>query len=43
MGELLHDTTLDDKTNKMEGPVSSLMKSAGAVFSNPVMDKEIKT
>jgi hypothetical protein len=25
MGDVLHDETLDDKTNKMEGPVSSFM------------------
>lgn len=43
MGELLNDTTLDDKTNKMEGPMSSLMQSIGAAFSSPVMDEEIKT
>jgi hypothetical protein len=43
MGELLNDTTLDDKTNKMEGPVSSLIQSIGAAFSKPVMDEEIKT
>jgi hypothetical protein len=34
MGELLHDTTLDDNTNKMEGPVSSLMHSIGSAFNN---------
>ncbi len=43
MGELLHDSTLDDKTNKMEGPVSSLMQSIGTAFSGPVADEEIKT
>ena len=43
MGELLHDTTLDDKTNKMEGPISSLMQSIGGAFSKPVLDKEIKS
>jgi hypothetical protein len=43
MGELLHDTTLDDKTNKMVGPVSSLMQSIGVAFSGPVADEEIKT
>ena len=43
MGELLHDSTLDDKTNKMEGPVSSLMQSIGNAFSNPVMGEEVKT
>ncbi len=42
MGELLHDTTLDDNTNKMEGPVSSLMQSIGSAFTNPVTAEEIK-
>ena len=42
MGELLHDNTLDDNTNKMEGPISSLMHSIGSAFSNPVTDDEIK-
>lgn len=42
MGELLDDNTLDDNTNKMEGPISSLMQSIGAAFSNPVTGKEIK-
>ncbi len=42
MGKLLQNDTLDDTTNKMEGPVSGLMKSIGSVFSTPVTDKEIK-
>jgi hypothetical protein len=42
MGELLHDNTLDDNTNKMEGPISSLMQSIGAAFSNPVTGEEIE-
>lgn len=42
MGELLHDNTLDDNTNKMEGPISSLMQSIGAAFSKPVTGEEIK-
>ena len=42
MGELLHDTTLDDKTNKMEGPISSLVQNIGNAFSSPVTDEEIK-
>jgi hypothetical protein len=42
MGELLHDNTLDDNTNKMEGPISSLMNSIGAAFSSPVTDDEVK-
>jgi hypothetical protein len=42
MGELLHDNTLDDDTNKMEGPISSLIKSIGSAFSNPVTGDEMK-
>jgi hypothetical protein len=42
MGDLLHDDTLDDNTNKMEGPVSSLMRNIGSVFSKPVTNDEIK-
>ncbi len=42
MGELLNDNTLDDNTNKMEGPISSLMQSIGAAFSKPVTGDEIK-
>lgn len=42
MGELLHDNSLDDNTNKMEGPVSSLMQSIGAAFSTNATEEEIK-
>jgi hypothetical protein len=42
MGDLLHDDTLDDNTNKMEGPISSLIQSIGAAFSKPVTSDEIK-
>lgn len=35
MGGLLDDEMLDDQTNKMEGPVSSLLQSIGTVFSKP--------
>lgn len=42
MGELLYDNTLDDNTNKMEGPISSLIQSIGAAFSSPVTGEEIK-
>jgi hypothetical protein len=42
MGELLHDASLDDNTHKMEGPISSLIHSIGAAFSNPVTGEEIK-
>ncbi len=43
LGELLHDNTLDDTTNKMEGPISSLMQSIGAAFSKPVTGDDIKS
>ena len=43
MGELLHNNTLDDNTNKMEGPISSLMQSIGSAFSNPVTGEDVKT
>ncbi len=42
MGELLHDNTLDDNTNKMEGPISSLINSIGSIFSTPPTDDEVK-
>ncbi len=41
LGGLLHDDTLDDSINKMEGPVSSLMHTIGSVFSNPVVEEEV--
>jgi hypothetical protein len=42
MGQLLHDNTMDDKTNKMEGPISSLIKNIGNAFSSPVTEEELK-
>ncbi|MEP7237183.1 MAG: hypothetical protein ABI685_04950 [Ferruginibacter sp.] len=42
LGKLLQDETLDDNTNKMEGPVSSLMQSIGNAFSSPVTAEEVK-
>jgi len=42
LGKQLDDDTLDDTTNKMEGPVSSLIQSIGSMFSTPVTDDEIK-
>jgi hypothetical protein len=33
LGKILGDTTLDDKTNKMEGPVSNIMHKLGESFS----------
>ena len=40
VGDLLNDTTLDDNTNKMEGPVSSLMHAIGSAFSTPESKKD---
>ena len=42
MGEVLNNTTLDDNTHKMEGPISSLIRAIGEAFSEPVIDKELK-
>ena len=42
IGELLHSDTLDDKTNKMEGPISSLIQNIGSVFDNPTTKKDIE-
>ncbi|MES2372859.1 MAG: hypothetical protein V4557_09785 [Bacteroidota bacterium] len=33
IGELLHDPTIDDNTNKMKGPISSFMHKIENVFS----------
>lgn len=40
VGDLLDDTTLDDNTNKMEGPISSLMHTIGSAFSTPESKKD---
>ncbi len=40
IGLLLDNDTIDDKTNKMEGPMSNMMKSIGSIFDSPV--EEIK-
>lgn len=40
IGELLNDTTLDDKTNKMKGPASNLIKAIGNTFS--AADEKLK-
>lgn len=39
MGSVLHDNTLDDRTNKMEGPISSLMHAIGGSFSGSDSDE----
>jgi hypothetical protein len=41
MGELVHEETLDDNTNKMEGPISSLMHKIASAFSNPTNEEEV--
>jgi hypothetical protein len=43
MGKVVHEETLDDNTNKMEGPVSSLMHKIGSAFSNPSNEEEVNT
>jgi hypothetical protein len=40
MGDLLKDETIDDRTNKMEGPMSTFMKNIGSVFSTSEKSKE---
>lgn len=40
LGVLIDDNTIDDRTNKMEGPASSLINAIGAVFTNE--DEDIK-
>jgi hypothetical protein len=40
MGEILNEGTLDDPTNKMEGPVSNMMHAIGNQFSNNGVNKE---
>jgi hypothetical protein len=42
MGDLLNDNTLDDDTNKMEGPISSLMHSLGNAFTTPTTNEELE-
>ena len=34
MGELLNDTAMDDRTNKMEGPMSGMMHTIEKIFSS---------
>jgi len=34
IGKLLNDSTLDDRTNKMEGPISGLMHAIEKKFSD---------
>jgi hypothetical protein len=39
IGDALHDDTIDDRTHKMEGPVSSLMHAIGGSFSGSDSDE----
>ncbi len=39
LGDLLKENTLDDRTHKMEGPISSLIQAVGSGFSKPDEDK----
>lgn len=41
IGKILNDDTLDDNTNKMEGPISSLMHKIGSAFSSPANEDEV--
>ena len=43
MGDFLNDTTLDDNTNKIEGPISSLMHKIGSAFSTPETEQDKQT
>ncbi len=43
IGVLLHDNTLDDGTNKMQGPISSLMQAIGGSFSGTDSDEIINS
>ncbi len=38
LGDLLDENTLDDRTHKMQGPISSLMQAIGSGFSKPDED-----
>lgn len=40
LGSYIKDDTIDDSTNKMEGPVSGLMHNIGQIFSESGNDKK---
>lgn len=42
-GDLLNDNTIDDRTNKMEGPLSSFMQKLGNLFTSSEGPAENKT
>jgi len=43
LGDLLNENTLDDRTHKMEGPISSLIQAIGSGFSKPDEDSRKQT
>ncbi|MEP7239219.1 MAG: hypothetical protein ABI685_15170 [Ferruginibacter sp.] len=43
IGQVVDEESLDDNTNKMEGPISSLMHKIGSAFSNPSNEAEVNT
>lgn len=43
MGNLLNENTIDDRTNKMEGPISSLIQAIGSGFSKADEDEKKET
>ena len=43
MGQVVKEESLDDNTNKMEGPISSLMHKISSAFSNPSNESEVNT
>ena len=40
LGQLIDDDTVDDRTNKMQGPISSLMQKIGSGFTNVDLDEK---
>ena len=40
LGDVLHDNTIDDRTNKMEGPISGVMHWVEKLFSGSDRKKE---
>ena len=42
IGDSLNDTTLDDRTNKMSGPVSGIMHSIEKTFASTDTDSNVK-
>jgi len=43
MGNLLNDETIDDRTHKMEGPVSGFMNAIGEIFNQSEKSKQDKS